>query len=116
MVNSKIRKNGVVTPPRPPPVFGTNQTCSPTSRFAQILPNLQHFTNHWSMQIFFTSLIGPDILINVFEDYIIFLVWAVWVLSNFYLKQKQRLPAWKFTQNASFISFHEGMWSVAKTH
>ena len=32
--------------PRPPTVFGTNQTFLPTLR-------LQHFPNHWSMKIFF---------------------------------------------------------------
>ena len=44
---------GVATPPDPSTVFGTNQTCLPTSRFVQILPNMQYFSNHWSMQIFF---------------------------------------------------------------
>ena len=29
----------------------------------------------------------PDVLMKVFEDYIIFLIWADWVLLNFYLKQ-----------------------------
>ena len=118
MINFKICKIYLVLllPPDPPPVFGTNQTCSPTPHFVQILPILQHFTNHWSMQIFFTSVIGPDILMKVFEDNIIFLVWAAWVLFNFYLKQKQRFPVWKFTENASIISFYEGIWSIAKTH
>ena len=38
-----------------------------------ILPNMQHFPNHWSTQIFLTSGIGPDILMKVFEGYIILL-------------------------------------------
>ena len=36
-------------------------------------------------QVFFPSGIGPDILINVLKD-CIFLIWAAWVLLNFYLK------------------------------
>ena len=40
------------------------------------------------MQIFFTSVIGPDILMKVFEDYIIFLVWAAWVLIFILNKNK----------------------------
>ena len=39
---------------------------------------------------FFTSGIGPDILMNVLEDRIIFLIWAAWVLLDYYLKQKQK--------------------------
>ena len=100
---------GIVTPPDSPTVFGTNQNCLPTPCFAQILPNMQHFPNHSLMQIFFTSGIGPDILMEVFEDYIIFLICAFWVLFNFYLKQKQWFSVWSFTENTSFISLHEGM-------
>ena len=50
--------------------------------------------------------IGPDILINVLKDCIIFVVWAARIFSNFYLKQKQRHSVWSFTENAVFISFH----------
>ena len=32
------------------------------------------------MQIFFISGIGPDILITVLEECIIYLIWAAWVL------------------------------------
>ena len=60
----------------PPNVFETNQICSPTTRFARILPNIKNFLHHWSMQIFFTSEIDPDILMNVLEDCIILLIWA----------------------------------------
>ena len=77
-------------PPDLPTVFGTNQTFFPTPPFAQILPNMQYFPNHWSMEIFFTAGIGPDIMMNVFEDYTIFLICTAWVLFNFYFKQKQR--------------------------
>ena len=96
-----------------PTTFGTNQTYSPTPRIAQILPNTQYLPNHWSMQIFFTSGIGHDILMKVFEDFIIFLIWAAWVVFNVYLKQKQRFSVWWLTENAS-ISFHNGIWSITK--
>ena len=79
-----------------------------------ILPNMQHFPNHWSMQIFLTSGIGPDILMKVFEGYIILLISAGWLLFNFYLKQKQRFSVWSFTEITSFISFHEGILSITK--
>ena len=52
----------------PPTVLGTNQTCSPAHLYDQLLPNMQYFPNHWSMQIYFTSGIGPDI----------FFIWAAW--------------------------------------
>ena len=55
---------------------------------------------------FFTSAIGPDILINVLEDYIIFLVWVAWLLFDIYLKQKQRHSVWSLNENANFIYFH----------
>ena len=42
----------------------------------------------------------------------LFFVWAVWILFNFHLKQKQSSSLWSFTENASFISFHEGIWSI----
>ena len=45
------------------------------------------------MQIFFTSGVGSDILMNGLEDCIIFCLWPDWVLFNFYLKQKQRSGA-----------------------
>ena len=50
----------------------------------------------------------------MFEDYIIFLIWPAWVLCNFYLKQKQRFLVESFLENASFNSFHEGIWSITK--
>ena len=95
---------GVATPPDPPTVFGTNQTCLPTSRFVQILPNMQYFSNQWSMQFFFTSGIGPDILMKVFEGYIIFLIWAASVLFK------------GFQSGAllNTISFHEEIWLITK--
>ena len=43
---------------------------------------------------------GPDILINLLEDCIIFVALAARV------KQKQRHSVWSFTENAIFISFH----------
>ena len=79
-----------------------------------ILPNMQHFPNHWSMQIFLTSGIGPDILMKVFEGYNILLISAGCLLFNFYLKQKQRFSVWSFAEITSFISFHEGILSITK--
>ena len=99
---------GVTISPRPPVVFGTNQTCLSTPVFARILPNMQYFPNHWSIQILFISGIGPDTLMNVLEQWNMFLIWTV---QNFYLKQKQRFLVRSFTENVSFISFHKGIGS-----
>ena len=55
---------------------------------------------------FFTSGIGPDILMNALEGCITVFVWAAWFFFNFYLKQKQRYSIWSFTENANFNSFH----------
>ena len=68
-----------------PSLHGTTQTCWPTPCLARILLNLQYFSNHWSMQVFFAFGICLDILINVLEDYITFLIWVAWVLFTFYL-------------------------------
>ena len=38
-------------------------------------------------RFFVTSGIGPDSLMNVLKDCIVFLIWAIWVLFNFYRKQ-----------------------------
>ena len=54
---------------------------------------------------------SPDILMKMLEDYIFILY-----LFNFHLKQKQSFPVWSFTENASFISFHERIWSVTTVH
>ena len=63
--------------PRPPTVFGTNLTYLPMHRFAQILYSIQkYFPIHWLIHIFFTCGIGPDILMNMLQDYIVFLIWA----------------------------------------
>ena len=59
-----------------PLVFGTNLTCLPIPRFARIPSNIQkYFLNLWSVMIFFTSGKGPDILIIVLEDCIVFLIY-----------------------------------------
>ena len=70
-------------PSDPPNVFGTNHICSTTSLFAWTILNKQYFHNHWSVQIFFTSGISPNILMDVLEDCIKFLVWVACVLFNF---------------------------------
>ena len=75
-------------------------------------PICKKILNLRSIQFFLTSGIGTDIfLINVLEDRIEFLTWAAWALFHFYLKQKQRFSVWSFTENASYISFHRGIWS-----
>ena len=48
---------------------------------------------------------------NALEDCIVFLIWAAWVLLNFYLKQTQQFWAWGFTEDTSLISFPGGIWS-----
>ena len=80
--------------------------CSDSSKYAIFSQSLM------IADFFFTSAIGPDILIKV----VTFLVWAACVLFNFYIKQKQKFSVWSFTENATFISFHEGIWSVTKAH
>ena len=40
-------------PPDPPTVFGANQNFSPTPRFAQIFPNMQHFPNYCQCRFFY---------------------------------------------------------------
>ena len=59
------------------------------------------------MQIFLTSGISPDVLMNVLEECIILLVWVACVLFNFYLKlKKQSYSVLSFDENANFIYFH----------
>ena len=91
-------------PSDPPNVFVTSQTCSPTSHFAQILPVCNIFPI--IVQILFTSGIGPHVLLRVFEDFTIFLIWAACVLFNFHLKQKQIFSKRKAVRKLSGISFN----------
>ena len=49
---------------------------------------------------------------NMLKDCIKLLIWADWVLFNFYLKQKQRFLVWRFVENASLISFHGDISSI----
>ena len=101
-----------VLSPGAPTVFGTNLTCLATPRFARIFfQYAKRFFNLRPIQIVFTSGIGTGIFWNVLEDRTEFLTWAAWALFNFYVKQKQRFSVWTFTGNASFISFHRGIWS-----
>ena len=65
-------------------LFNNASPCSDSSQYAIIFSQLLINAD------FFTSGIGPNVPMNVLEDYIIFLIWAAWVLFNFYLKQKQR--------------------------
>ena len=41
------------------------------------------------MLIFFISGIGPDILMNIFEGCVIFLIWVAWVCLSFILSQSK---------------------------
>ena len=65
---------GVRTPSRPLYCIGTNQNCWKTPCFAQIFLNIQYSSNYRSMQIIFTSGIGPDTLMNMLKYWIIFLI------------------------------------------
>ena len=75
------------------------------SRFAQIFPNMQHFPNHRQSRFFFNFGICPDILTKVFQYCTTLLIWATWVLLNFYIKQKQRFSVWNFTENTPSSPF-----------
>ena len=83
-------------------------------------PDMQHFSHSSQYATFYQSLvnadfgIGPDILIKVFEGYIILLISTSWLLLNFYIKQKQRFLVWSITKITSFISSHEGISSITK--
>ena len=48
--------------------------CSPTPHFAQVFSSMQHFPIIDQCRFFFTSGIGPNILMKVLEDYIIILI------------------------------------------
>ena len=68
------------------------------------------------MQIFLASGIGPDILMKMFECYIILLISAGWLLFSFLLKQKQRVLVWSFAEITSIIFFRERNFVSNKTH
>ena len=63
---------------------------------------------------FFTSGISSDILMNVLEDCIIFLVWAACVLFSFYFKQKQIQSGALMKMPTSFHSMEEVCLDVLK--
>ena len=68
----------------------TNHTYSSTPRlFSDSFLYAMIFYQSLIDADFFTSEIGPDILMNVLEDCIIFLIWAACVLLSFSLKQEQ---------------------------
>ena len=67
-------------------------------------------------RFFLASGVGPDILMKMFECYIILLTSAGWLLFTFLLKQKQRFSAWSFTEITSIISFRERNFVSNKTH
>ena len=84
--------------------------------FSPFFPICKIFPIIGQCRFFLTSGIGPDILIKVFEGYIILLVSEDCLLFNFYLKQKQRLSVWSFAEITSFISFHDGILSIIKNN
>ena len=88
--------------------FPRYATFSPFSPICKIFPIIGQ------CRFFLTSGIGPDILVKVFEGYIILLISADCILLNFYYKQKQRFSVWSFAEITSFISFHEGILSITK--
>ena len=89
---------------------------------SQLAPDMQHFS-HCSQYAKFSQLMinayifnfcsELDILMKVFESYIILLISAGWLLLNFYLLQKQRFSVWSFAEITSFIFFHEEILSIA---
>ena len=50
--------------------------------------NILPIIGQW--RFFFTSVIGPDILMKVIEGYIIFLVWTAWILFKFFILNKNK--------------------------
>ena len=99
--------------PRPPNcIWNKPDLFDNASLYSEFFPICQKSFESSISSDFFSSGIGTDIfLINVHEDHIEFLTWAAWAMLNFYFKQKQRYSVWDFTDNASFISFHSGIWS-----
>ena len=61
-------------------------------------------------RFFVASGIDHGILIDLFEDCAVYLIWTAWVLFDFYLKQKQMFSVWSYSNNVSFISFHGAIW------
>ena len=62
-------------------LFANDSLCLDSSQYAIFSQSLINAD-------IFTPRTDPDILMKVFGDYTIFLIWAAWVLFNFYLKQK----------------------------
>ena len=62
----------------------------------------------------FTFVIGPDILMNVLEDYIIFLVWAAWILIFILSKNKGFQSGALLKMPISFPSMEEFCLDIQK--
>ena len=75
-----------------PTTFETNLTCSPNLALFVFFPIYNSISHIVDQCRFLTSPVGHDVLIDIFEDDIIFLIWADQVSINFSLKQKQRFP------------------------
>ena len=65
---------------------------------------MQHFPNLWLMQIYFTSGIGPDILMKVFKGYIVFPIWETWVLLIFILNTNKGFRSRVLLKMSLFLS------------
>ena len=79
---------------------------------------LQLYWNRTSAWVFsckfaayFQNTFSQEHLWRATSDCIQYLIWTAWVLINFY-EQKQRLLVRSVMENASFISFHWGIWSI----
>ena len=78
------------------------------------LPTCKHIFPIIDQSRFFsTSGIGPDILMNVLEDCIVFLNWVAWFCLTFILKAKTTIFSLElYWKCLLLISFHRGIWST----
>ena len=83
-----------------------------------LLANTSFCSDSSQYAILSQSLVQIDLIFwwKCLKTTFLFFIWTASVLFNFYLKQQQRFSVWSITENASFISFHEGIWSITKTH
>ena len=82
-------------------IFGTNRTCLLINHCAQMFPNIKrYFRNQW---FFFTSGIGTDILMNMLEGWIVFLIWEAWVLIFILIKNFQSEALLKMPPSSPFM-------------
>ena len=95
---------------RKPLLFAKASFCSDLSQYAMISQTLINAD-------IFPFRTGPDILIKVFGDNIIFLIRTAWVCLIFILsKKKKKNSVWRFTENTCYIFFHEETGTVTQIH